>query len=109
MSQAPRPHRKPSATAAENGSNRQRATSPGEDEVRRPRSDAGVEIEDGRRSRRLEGHELGLEPSANEKVAQIGQRAAVDRRHRGKGDQRARDVEGGGRRGHEELAMTNGE
>ena len=69
----------------ENGSNRQRVTSPGGTTsvcpakarfgARRPV--AGVEIEHVGRSRRRECHELGREPVRSEQIAQIGQRAAV--------------------------------
>ncbi len=61
---------------------------PGEDQVRRRRSAAGVEVEDVRRSCLREGDELGGKTGAGEQIGEIGQRAGVRRRHRGKGDQR---------------------
>ena len=73
-----------------------------------PRSEAGVEIEHVRRSRRREGHELGGKSGARENFAQIGQRAGVVRGHRRKGDQRAGDVERGRRGGWHYPPLRSG-
>ncbi len=74
---------------------------PGKDEVRRRLSVSGEEVENIRRSGRREGHELGREASAGEEIAQPGQNSGVRGRHRGKGDERARDVERRRERGHQ--------
>src|ERR1700733_9050053 len=59
-----------------------------------PRSaEPRIKVEDRGRSRRVERDELGGETGPPQEIAQIGQRAAVGRRHRGKSDERARDVE----------------
>jgi len=68
----------------------------GEGEIGRARAEPRIKVENGRRSRRLERDEFSGETSLGQKIAQVEQRAAVDRRHRRKSDERARDLERGG-------------
>ncbi len=65
----------------------------GEDEVGRSCPDAGVKIENVRRSRRRERDEFGLKSSLAQEIAQRRQRAMIVRRDRRKSNQRARDLE----------------
>ena len=105
MSQAPRPQSWPSATSAENGSNRQRVEVAGRDdvgvagegEIGLSPPEPRIEVQDVGRSRRREDDELGGESRLGHEIAQIRQRAAVGRRHRPTADERARDLERGGR------------
>src|ERR1700734_445570 len=94
MSQAPRPQSSPSAISPENGSKRQSVLPRG--------AETRIKVEDRGRPRRLERDEFGAEPGLAQEIAQVRQRAGVGRRHRGKPDERARDLErrrGGGHTG----------
>ena len=70
----------------------------GENEMRRPRPDARVEIVDARRAGLGERDDLGGKARLGEEVAQIGQGAVVGRGHRAAGDQPGGDLDGAGRR-----------
>ena len=73
----------------------------GEGEIGPRVSEPRIEVEDRGRSRRLEGDEVGGEARLAQEIAQIGQSAGVDRRHRGKAEKRARDLERRGRSRHD--------
>ena len=64
----------------------------GEGKIGLGRAEPRIKVENRRRSRRLERHELGRETGLAQELAQIGQSAAVDRRHRRKADERACDL-----------------
>ena len=78
----------------------------GESEIRPAGPEPRVQVQDRRRPGRLEGDELGCESSPGQEIAQIGQRPAVLGRHRATADQRARDLERSGRRGHRPTARS---
>ncbi len=78
----------------------------GEGEIGPRVSEPRIEVEDRGRSLGLEGDEVGGEPGLAQKIAQIGQRAGVDRRDRGKAEKRARDLERRGRSGHDEACRA---
>ncbi len=59
----------------------------GEGEIGLGRAEPRIKVENRRRSRRLEGDKLGRETGLAQKIAQVGQRAAVGRRHRRKADE----------------------
>ena len=76
----------------------------GEGEIGPRLSESRIEVEDRGRILRLEGDEVGREPGVAQKIAQIGQRAAVGGRDRGKAEKRTRDLERGRRRGAQRFA-----
>jgi hypothetical protein len=81
-----------------------------EHEMRAPASDAGVEILDIGRAGLAESDAIHREAGARQHARQIGQRAALGRRHRGAADEVARDRDGVGGLGHSlgfcELAQS---
>ena len=77
----------------------------GEGEIGLSPPEPRIEVGDVGRSRRREDDELSGESFLGHEIAQIRQRAAVGRRHRPTADERARDLERGGRLWH---AVTKG-
>ena len=108
MSAAPRPHKWPSATVAENGGKRQREESPGGTTSVWP---AKTKFGAARPKRAQRLATVGWPGSANETISvgeaglaeqplDIAERPAVLWRHRGKCQQGARDIERRGERSH---------